>query len=663
MSSATEIEFVGFNTPALSAGDYTINVDFSVTGPDGAVDKPKSTPTVSFSIAGPRFQLASDDIVAAFPPPDNLGINNTVLPLLVLGRKTLPWERSPIELEPVSQPPQIPIKEKDETSSNSASDIHPEPWLALLLFDEQDAPVVNSGTVADLLTEQQGTLLPALTDVVSEQVAVKYIEISSDDYQTMMPSWEDLPYLAHVRSISGEVSSSLSDETDGEYSVLMCPRLPASSGTSVVYLVSVEGFYQNNEGSTSLIVPDASQTQVRLVCLYHWRFASLDLGFSFKGLMQALNKTPSLLQPSPPNGVSDSVLLDFYQQGKQPFNQTLASAQHTLSWYRGPFTPMQVSWQTDPFNLANNQPTSLAHQLYVLDSDTGMLDVSYAAAWQLGQLQMINNKGLAVALYQWKQQNLYQITRNKLAGASENTDLPPAPAALSEWLGALALFEGIPYQYLVQQQDMLPSESIRFFQIDSYWQMALLKGALSVGAVPNQQAALQNFITQVLKEVTGDDLPGCSGVLLRSEAVQQWPDMIITAEGENSPSLSCIRRSRLAPDTLLLLFDGTIKNLSCHPHVRALHTGLQPQSAAETDWTLSLKPLSSGKGKANPSEITGIQLNNRVLQVSALLARMKDNLAINSTPTVAEFARQLIQPTPIVQFDIGGSPLTAGKAS
>jgi hypothetical protein len=41
--------------------------------------------------------------------------------------------------------------------------------------------------------------------------------------------------------------------------------------------------------------------------------------------------------------------------------------------------------------------------------DTGMLDVSYAAAWQLGQLLALQNGNFAQMLYNWKWGNTREI--------------------------------------------------------------------------------------------------------------------------------------------------------------------------------------------------------------------------------------------------------------
>lgn len=49
------------------------------------------------------------------------------------------------------------------------------------------------------------------------------------------------------------------------------------------------------------------------------------------------------------------------------------------------------------------------------------------------------------------------------------------------WLSRLRLLEGVPFQYIVPSEEMLPNESIRFFHMDRNWLDALVDGALSTG--------------------------------------------------------------------------------------------------------------------------------------------------------------------------------------
>ena len=43
-----------------------------------------------------------------------------------------------------------------------------------------------------------------------------------------------------------------------------------------------------------------------------------------------------------------------------------------------------------------------ADQLVRYDSSSGMFDVSYAAAWELGRLLMLRRRRISVAFFNWK---------------------------------------------------------------------------------------------------------------------------------------------------------------------------------------------------------------------------------------------------------------------
>ena len=43
------------------------------------------------------------------------------------------------------------------------------------------------------------------------------------------------------------------------------------------------------------------------------------------------------------------------------------------------------------------------------------------------------------------------------------------PEDLSEWFGKLHLLYGVPYNYLIPDDNLLPEESIRFFHVDKDW--------------------------------------------------------------------------------------------------------------------------------------------------------------------------------------------------
>ena len=61
------------------------------------------------------------------------------------------------------------------------------------------------------------------------------------------------------------------------------------------------------------------------------------------------------------------------------------------------------------------------------------------------------------------------------------------PEVVRTWLARGRLLEGVPFQHLVADSELLPPESIRFFFLDREWTDAMTQGALSVGTVTTRK--------------------------------------------------------------------------------------------------------------------------------------------------------------------------------
>ncbi|MGY2907875.1 hypothetical protein [Bradyrhizobium sp. URHC0002] len=158
------------------------------------------------------------------------------------------------------------------------------------------------------------------------------------------------------------------------------------------------------------------------------------------------------------------------------------------------------------------------------------------------------------------------------------------PLAVRDWLARLRLLEGVPFNTIVADSELLPKESIRFFYLDRAWTDALVQGALSVGTVNSgDRAQLQTLYPAICDEIDAQErlvrLPGSealqlgqaaqiTGMLLRSRAVSGWPALQVRAyrrevgndediiPESNPDRLKLLRLERLAPAVLLALFDG-----------------------------------------------------------------------------------------------------------
>jgi hypothetical protein len=249
------------------------------------------------------------------------------------------------------------------------------------------------------------------------------VDVPVDLFSAIAPTKEDLGWLAHSRDVSREQEQNAlvsaegaRDETPlGEYSVIIANRLPKNGGVSTACLVSLEGmegFLPLDSGTNPNLGPDARY--VRLIVLKKWSFSCTAPRETFKGSFQNLTYAPLQLPYSPPvfsppsptsdELAAESKVKNALAMGYTALNHHTRWGDQTISWYRGPLLPYKALPEVISPLSASPGPLSTADAPLRYDPDWGMLDVSYAAAWQLGRLMAMREKSFAYALYQWKQE-------------------------------------------------------------------------------------------------------------------------------------------------------------------------------------------------------------------------------------------------------------------
>jgi hypothetical protein len=184
--------------------------------------------------------------------------------------------------------------------------------------------------------------------------------------------------------------------------------------------------------------------------------------------------------------------------------------------------------------------------------------------------------------------------------------IPRFPDSLNNWLARLKLLYGVPFNYLVPDEGMLPPESIRFFYLDLNWVDALLDGAFSIGRDPSadEKSAELNLDRALLPHIrpgvhatagllrakglgqAGADpsLQVVSGFLLRSRLVTEYPNLGVYAyekghtpkDQPNTAFMTILRMERLGDhsDIILCLFDGDAYRVDIHEAPEHLHYGI-----------------------------------------------------------------------------------------
>ncbi|MBK7954123.1 MAG: hypothetical protein IPK02_09280 [Candidatus Accumulibacter sp.] len=576
--AAGEIQFHQWCEPPLDAGEYHVEVTQTV---DELTDDPTSRGSYrsrfSFSVAGPRFALNPAEVYSVYPPKGQIGDFANSLPHVVFTRRTLPWERS-----------LTPPRNKGDTR----------PWMALLVvsaadFPAKDFPASKARKLGELIkpAANEAWVGPdvKLDPYESADDLCNTIDLPWEVFQSVAPRLDDLAFLAHVREVNTGAKETLSFLADGWFSVVLANRFPLPGNSPLLtlenraYLVSLEGLQDYLPGSAK----PAANKPVRLAVLSSWSFHCCE-AFAFKASMNQL-KVQLLRVPWPADGAAGSKLTsaekqvhDAWGRGYTALNHSTRLGEKTVSWYRGPLVPLYLSKETKYRFL----PAADAALRYSpLD---GMIDVTYAAAFQLGRLLALQDRHFATALYANRNRVRRQINdllgRNRVSqflgktgtavseimtsrvkamhdgqtppsGKASWADLPPSsdafqrgaadqetkhsgelqlttdfdltiPQTVCQWLARLMLLYRVPFTYLLADERMLPPDSMRFFYLDPGWLKCLLEGACSVG----RSVAHDELVDEYLRDKFLD--------LAMEQALEvRTKPQLITANSATNPSV------------------------------------------------------------------------------------------------------------------------------
>lgn len=402
----------------LPPGDYQVHVETSVTLAGAtlpAIDR-------HLRIEGPRYRLAPTEIAGVFPPRNARGPFTDAMPHVALGRRTLPWERT--------ADPAGTLKLPAPAAGGPPPPTGAPPWLALLLFDETEAPeatLLPDRKVADVLPASVRALLQPPADATCDA-----IEVDSTLLRQLLPSLEELHLLAHVRQVNVEDRELSAGDSDGWFAVVVCARVPLPDRKYRACLVSLEGRTDLIQATpppvaSDLIVLDLPHDVAlgtaghavapaalgaaglaggldgvvavdftpierifrftsRLILLHSWTFECTGSG-TFQALAEHLDV-----------GMIGDVRGDWPKvtdTGHLAMPLRSRAGSEDTVWYRGPLVPFPISRDT-------RGPYHSADQARRISLDTGLEDVSYAAAFEVGRLLAAADARLAQELMRWR---------------------------------------------------------------------------------------------------------------------------------------------------------------------------------------------------------------------------------------------------------------------
>ncbi|KAB5582943.1 hypothetical protein GE09DRAFT_947165 [Coniochaeta sp. 2T2.1] len=435
-----------FWAPALEAGVYTTSVTQVIASAHTSEEitvplAPQPPATQEFEVVAPRFTLPDDAIHSSFPP-QGYGAPAKTLPHVVLTDPHLPWDRIASAL---------PDENSPDWLRNQV------PWLALLVFTAPELTLSKdqlgtgpaslfsdtSLSSSPVLQSQTFTINMPIADIPKIKSTLSPISKlppePSDDKATdivFLPSWlytelftmydadgkpktdqkgpdvSRYKYLAHVRDINTTGMADAGVEDNGVFGIIVSHRTGPLSNTQaqpvVVHLVSIEGIESDFIDGNWPIDRD-KYPYVALSSLHSWNFVTLPEGsFDIVTTLRNLGTGVNVLRA--PDAVIKSIdistpmgqrLQSRLKDGYTLTRYRTATGETTSAIYRGPFTPTLVPYPLMPDNQGQPGSTWLSNSgidLQIMDPEIGIIDVTYAVAWQLGKTLAVSDKTFAVNL-------------------------------------------------------------------------------------------------------------------------------------------------------------------------------------------------------------------------------------------------------------------------
>jgi hypothetical protein len=289
-----------------------------------------------------------------------------------------------------------------------------------------------------------------------------------------------------------------------------------------------------------------------------------------------------------------------------------------------------------------------------------------------------------------------QVVRLSVAATSEDeleTVVPTGPAGVSiedartslllvldsserlrQWLLDLRLLRHVPLAYLVPDPLLLPLESIRFFHLDTTWADRLVDGALSAGDLGTLDMTFTWATMQLMRKALDDSLGlgsdrAITGLLIRSELVARWPDLIVrglmalsdgTEPGDLKKAMPILRKDLLSRSIMIVLFGGVPAEVQIRePHI-GLRFGIEPNEGHPGQYHVPRRYQNGSVNKEKPDPDVTVCGTTGKLKLDGLYAEkpvdyMPKNRPPEDVPDVTggqsrDIAITLIRPPYVQRF-------------
>jgi len=434
-------QLYSYFVPGLQARPYTINVKQDISA--GKESKQLQS-NQAFTVTGPRFSLPDNAIHSVYPPQGHSD-DPEILPHVVFNDNTFPWERvgsNKAEKMPNSE---------DYYVRNRV------PWLAVLVFTQDELLLPQSALSGpnsifqDISDFKDGAkqsptyaINMSVTDLSPCKVRQTWTPIKYDPklesadktdiilvqralYNSLFATYDARGavdpsqaaanvfhhrFLAHRRDIKtkGMALSAGTDQDDsGSFGIVFSHRtgpLELQQPTAVfAHLVSIENV-EGVAGTDPWPIPNSFE-YVAMSSLYSWSYTCLPSGLpNVHDTMKNLGATLSVLRPS--LSAEDIAIITGKPLGDKILQRTMAgftlaryrtqTGETTSCFTRGPFIPCDVNYPLGNFRPFQPSWTNSGTDLQIMDSNLGIMDITYSSAWQLGRTMAIADQAFTAAL-------------------------------------------------------------------------------------------------------------------------------------------------------------------------------------------------------------------------------------------------------------------------
>ncbi len=591
----------------------SVTYDGDKVGTKEVKDNSNDLPDISqnFAVSGPRFSIGSEDIHATYPPQNSSGQFETHLPYMIFNKRVLPWERA---LGPSADKeiPWVALLVFEEGELDVLPNVTSTKAFTRTVKDWQnDATVFKAKGLSFDTSEldQNCQFIQIQADIFRKLVPhlseLKYLthcrQINTGGQETLgindtgwfavtvsnrfpkAPEAGQSTNIVHLVSLEG-LADSLEDATITEPLQLIslaswtftCLPDPKENFEGLMDNIATEE--STNKGTLTLplesgvnVPPAINQYFSRGYAPLTYQTRTAENAFAwYKGPL-----TPNAIAPTPvleissktgnaaiiydeQNGVFDLSYAAAWQLGRslalQDANFTQTLMQLRLQQKKDLYTKLresEIAEITDTVPSMHGKPLNklILHAFAsgLKEHVQGVSTHNYVAQEQLRAPKMAT-----VALTRFEK---YKQRVDRLKALHHNIAVDPEPlsipSSLIDWVNQLVLLKGIPFQYLVPHNLMLPSETIRFFYVDPNWIDRLIDGAFSIGLHCEQDITFNEQIkTQVKKSINAYPV---SGFLLRSQVVSGWPGLLVRIDDTDDPS-DILRKDLLASTVFFVLF-------------------------------------------------------------------------------------------------------------